>query len=963
MASATTNPTGVLQVALSEFQSVLSDNDRKRLQKIKDKPEADAAIQFTATLDQENAAKRKGPSISTRLYSFLLSVQQFSNVVDTFVSSNPSIAALVWGTVKLTIQRPRRLFMISINGLLDFANTRAYFLHPPVFKPPSARQAHLVASLTQNFQSELENHIYLIKKAGREVSLEVDLAKAHADVEEQQLQQQERTLASGHRLALTSFISKSDDEASEAQKWREIVSRRNKTEENQRRLDLISTFDHVTAFNQARSKRYHSTGGWVFQTPEWHAWIDESSSRVCWLSGKIGSGKTVLSATITDHLLATRRVCESISFFFPRFDYSESLLADSIIRSLIRQNLQPDIVDKLSNDMSKAHSSFYSQEAVLSLLLAKTSMFSTNYFIIDSLDECEPRERQALIQILSATVKRSSSKVKILIASRDNLENELISSFPQITRLRMNAREAASDLELFTHQTLSERMNVGQLAVGNIVSFEAICDAIVKGAQGMFIWVALEIDDVCSQVCEEDVIVALRSMPPTFTGILSRALDRIISQGHDRIAKETFMWISVAKRPLLLDELQDALSIRVGESYRKPERLPQRIENLSAWCANLIEVDELSKTVQFIHHSVRTFILDTSIVDLQSPKLVKFHHHLHDSEVAVGELCVTYLEWNDFKRALQPSSRKSIQKVKVSEPRRIIETTLPAGWQSQIIGRMVPRSSRRQTQLKITDSREQDRNSYYPFLEYAKKYWLLHTRVLPTESLIYSSWRQMIQSNHPIARTEWTQLEYMSAAEVVLTWATTHCHIAILFELKSAGYLHWGLFYEWSCQIIASSQSLREVWRYLKKIVELLPPYWTSDMVDNIRMDVMRRYLLFQGGNIGSPPPAYTITEYNDQIAFLDIQTNLQMVNGIPDWLEAMYWASVQLCLADLMTTLLVQTRFCEVPDFVYIEPLHVAILAQNVTAVDLLLQRGANPNVSCRRNDWSGNTDDDRRS
>lgn len=103
MASAVANPTGSLQTALGEFQSVLSDEDRKRLQRIKNKPEADAAIQFTATLDQENAAQRKGPSISSRLYSVLLCVQQFSNVVDTFVSANPSIAALVWGTVKLTM--------------------------------------------------------------------------------------------------------------------------------------------------------------------------------------------------------------------------------------------------------------------------------------------------------------------------------------------------------------------------------------------------------------------------------------------------------------------------------------------------------------------------------------------------------------------------------------------------------------------------------------------------------------------------------------------------------------------------------------------------------------------------------------------------------------------------------------------------------------------------------------------
>jgi hypothetical protein len=103
MASVVTNPTACLQAALGEFQSVLSAEDRQKLQQIKGVPPSDGAIQFTASLDRENAEKRKGPSISSRLYSVLLSVQQFTGIVDTFVSSNPTIAALVWGAVKLTM--------------------------------------------------------------------------------------------------------------------------------------------------------------------------------------------------------------------------------------------------------------------------------------------------------------------------------------------------------------------------------------------------------------------------------------------------------------------------------------------------------------------------------------------------------------------------------------------------------------------------------------------------------------------------------------------------------------------------------------------------------------------------------------------------------------------------------------------------------------------------------------------
>lgn len=91
-----------LSSALQSFQSVLSDNQRRELQAIQTVPDADAVLIFTAELDAQNA-KRKGRSIATRLYTFLQCARDFSGVVDTFVQSHPEIAALVWGSVKLTI--------------------------------------------------------------------------------------------------------------------------------------------------------------------------------------------------------------------------------------------------------------------------------------------------------------------------------------------------------------------------------------------------------------------------------------------------------------------------------------------------------------------------------------------------------------------------------------------------------------------------------------------------------------------------------------------------------------------------------------------------------------------------------------------------------------------------------------------------------------------------------------------
>ncbi len=100
--------TKALEIALSNFSSILTDDERKELQQIKGVPDASAALLFTAKLDASKSTRR-GKSIGSRAFSMLHSIQQFSAIVGTFVSSHPEIAALVWGSVKLTLLVSHRL--------------------------------------------------------------------------------------------------------------------------------------------------------------------------------------------------------------------------------------------------------------------------------------------------------------------------------------------------------------------------------------------------------------------------------------------------------------------------------------------------------------------------------------------------------------------------------------------------------------------------------------------------------------------------------------------------------------------------------------------------------------------------------------------------------------------------------------------------------------------------------------
>jgi hypothetical protein len=96
------NPGRLLEEAIAGFENALSEDQLIELRQTKAVPDADAVMTFTAHLDAANRSRR-GRSIASRLHTVLQCVRDFTAIVDTLVSSNPDVAAVVWGSVKLTM--------------------------------------------------------------------------------------------------------------------------------------------------------------------------------------------------------------------------------------------------------------------------------------------------------------------------------------------------------------------------------------------------------------------------------------------------------------------------------------------------------------------------------------------------------------------------------------------------------------------------------------------------------------------------------------------------------------------------------------------------------------------------------------------------------------------------------------------------------------------------------------------
>lgn len=102
--AASVKPEIALAQALKDYETILSDEEKNHFH-TQAVPNATAAINLTTLIDRECNSRRR-QCMGPRLITFLESIQQFSTILDTFVSSHPEMAALLWGGVKVALVIP-----------------------------------------------------------------------------------------------------------------------------------------------------------------------------------------------------------------------------------------------------------------------------------------------------------------------------------------------------------------------------------------------------------------------------------------------------------------------------------------------------------------------------------------------------------------------------------------------------------------------------------------------------------------------------------------------------------------------------------------------------------------------------------------------------------------------------------------------------------------------------------------
>ena len=599
------------------------------------------------------------------------------------------------------------------------------------------------------------------------------------------------------------MLSKVSDEHAQQLIYRQDIHRR---KARLRFLDSFSTYNYQLAFRQARTR---GTVTWFLSNNAYNVWRQQNHSSL-WCSGILGSGKSVLTANVIKSLLYHHGEA-SVVFFFCRHEDGESLRSETIIRCISRQIIQNLKLD--FEDMHFRHD--ISEEDQLFTCMQNIADSSKEYFVvIDGLDECDDTETRSLLKFLSRLL-RSSHNFRIYCASRPELLS-WTSGQIQVDHV-IDMGDDTTAISDYITSTLIESLETGRLSLGNEAIIIDITESLLSKAEGMFLWVALQIDSICAQKSDEAILHTLdglpRGLPATFAHILHKTASS--EHGDPSLAKRIFMTIDEARKPLRKEELREAISVQPGDVIWKPEKMINDMDKAIRCCSSLVLIDEEEETVHFTHSSVRQYFHREGAATVGS----KYGYTSQGSQLLMARVVLTYLNYNgkfetQIAKFNEPQSENTD---KTSQS--LVDHLIPDSKFASNVGRAVlylkskggdKRDLRQQLINKPRQYLSADSKNFHEhehaFLSYAQQFWFSHSRAIALDPNFPGGdgrlLDRLVSGNVKLITLPWAPEKYEEMTSKVLQSVALNRHwglIRIILEdvAKSRYFVDADLFCTW----------------------------------------------------------------------------------------------------------------------------------------------------------------------
>ncbi|KAK5083096.1 hypothetical protein LTR05_006978 [Lithohypha guttulata] len=280
--------------------------------------------------------------------------------------------------------------------------------------------------------------------------------------------------------------------------------------------------------------KQRETFEWLFEPPTktqrpWDSFVDwlDSEEPTYWISGKPGSGKSVLMKYIAERLQEKRPSRSEIvlSFFFWE---AGQLLEHSLIgclRSLLWQLLQNTSTKNQALSLlgEKADAIWTPRRLKSSLTTIFNRIDADIMLIIDGLDECSDAEE--LLETLQTFGDFPNTKMCVSSRPEQLFNTELI----ECSKLRLQDLNRR-DIETVIRKELMENPKITRLVKSNPKVITDLIKDVERKAEGVFLWVRLVINSLTHGLRNHDTLPILQKrlaeMPEGMTELYTHMLRR-----------------------------------------------------------------------------------------------------------------------------------------------------------------------------------------------------------------------------------------------------------------------------------------------------------------------------------------------------------------------------------------------------------------------------------------------------
>ncbi|KGO48571.1 hypothetical protein PEXP_073010 [Penicillium expansum] len=479
----------------------------------------------------------------------------------------------------------------------------------------------------------------------------------------------------------------------------------------------------------------HGSCKWLFDRDEFIGWKSAGMIHdrypMLWVMGKAGAGKTHLAARAIEELKSVR----PLAYFYcdAKDESRRSVLG--ILSNWNWQLLQqdPSLLDDVI--LIKKKRELASQAVLEDILVTIVQKVSDAVLVIDGFDECEAQEQVKLYSVLA----RLSKNARILVFRRNvfNLPSRLLVPAQCVISYEISEGDNIADI----NQYIKERVTHLEIDADDIR--EDIKAALRSGAKGMFLWVALMVEELRKPLfSDSDYLKTLRYLPEDLNLLYIRILRGLPSRPQEsRISKGLLQLITCAQRPLSLHEISAAMMASLAGDKLEPSITSEEGLRtiISHYCGPLVMIHkglQSCPTATLVHSSLKEFLLESQAEDIPVPLRIDAEH----SHMALAQICLTYLSYDNIEVApfVPLDERIADSYGSISLDNRM--TRSRSGMRANMDGRFAAFIRR------------------YSLLEYSSLHWCFHLKRSLRTSETYEILLRLCQSKNKTIR--WLQVAH-----------------------------------------------------------------------------------------------------------------------------------------------------------------------------------------------------------